>query len=124
MNSHKNARLTALGRAELVHRVVDPGQLARQVATALGVCVKTVRKWVGRFEAEGVAGLRDRPSRPHKLYRPTPDEVVDRSAAPGALDGKEHRRRVGRLARHAGTQAGVGPLTNTRFAANANPWRL
>ncbi len=53
MNSHKNARLTALGRAELVHRVVDLGQPARQVAASLGVCVKTVCKWVARFEAEG-----------------------------------------------------------------------
>ena len=44
MNSHKNARLTALGRAELVHRVVDLGQPASQVAASLGVYVKTVRK--------------------------------------------------------------------------------
>ena len=105
MNSHKNARLTALVRAELARRVVDLGQIARQVATALSVCVKTVRKWARRFEAEDLAGLRDRPSRPHKLYRPMPGEVVDRSAAPGALDGKEHRRPTGHLARHAGTQA-------------------
>ena len=64
MNSHKNARLTALGRAELVHRVVDLGQPASQVAASLGVCVKTVHKWVARFEAEAAAGLCDRSSRP------------------------------------------------------------
>ncbi len=33
MNSHKNAQLTALGRAELVHRVVDLGQPASQVVS-------------------------------------------------------------------------------------------
>jgi hypothetical protein len=27
MDSHKNSRLTALGRAELVHRVIDLGHL-------------------------------------------------------------------------------------------------
>jgi transposase len=105
MNSHKNARLTALGRAELVHRVVDPGQLARQVAAALGVCVKTVRKWVGRFEAEGVAGLCDRPSRPHKLYRPTPDEVVDRIAA---------LRRERWTGKNIADELGVSPTTLER----------
>ncbi len=48
MNSHKNARLTALGRAELVRRVVDHGQPASQVAASFDVCVKTVRKWLAR----------------------------------------------------------------------------
>ena len=81
MNSHKNARLTALGRAELVRRAVDLGQPARQVAASFGVCVKTVRKWVARFDSEGEEGLRDRSSRPDKLYRPTPNETVDRIAA-------------------------------------------
>jgi transposase InsO family protein len=38
----------------------------------------TVRKWVERFEAEGLAGLQDRSSRPHKLYRPTPAQVLER----------------------------------------------
>jgi transposase InsO family protein len=81
MNSHKNARLTALGRAELVRRVLVEGQTASQAAASFGVCVKTVRKWVARFEAEGEEGLRDRSSRPHQFYRPTPDEVADRIVA-------------------------------------------
>ena len=65
---------------ELVHRVVDLDQPASQVATSFGVCVKTVRKWVARFEAEGAAGLCDRSSRPHRLHRPTPDAAVARIA--------------------------------------------
>ncbi len=60
MNSHKNARLTALGRAELARRVLVEGQPASRVAASFGVCVKTVRKWVARFEVEGEEGLRDR----------------------------------------------------------------
>jgi transposase InsO family protein len=51
------------------------------VATAMGVDVKTVRKWVERFGAEAQAGLEDRSSRPHKLYRPTPPEVVEQVIA-------------------------------------------
>jgi hypothetical protein len=40
-----------------------------------------VRKWVARFRAEGVAGLHDRSSRPHRLHRPTPPETVARIEA-------------------------------------------
>ena len=56
MNNHENARLTHHGRAELVHRVLVKGQMVSQVAAPFGVCVKTVRKWVARFEAEGRRG--------------------------------------------------------------------
>jgi transposase-like protein len=37
MNVHKNARLTAHSRAELVRRVLDGGQTPKAVATAFGV---------------------------------------------------------------------------------------
>jgi len=52
---------------ELVRRVLVERQTARQGAAAFGICVKTVRKWVARFEAEGTAGLFDRSSRPNSL---------------------------------------------------------
>jgi transposase InsO family protein len=76
MNIHKNARLTPRSRAELVRRVVVERQTPKAVATAFGVCVKTVSKWVGRYRAEGAAGLVDRSSRPHRLHRPTLGAVV------------------------------------------------
>ena len=81
MNVHKNAKLTPRGRAEIVRRVIDQGQTPKAVATAFGVCERTVRKWVRRFQAEGAEGLRDRSSRPHTLRRPTPAPVVRRIAA-------------------------------------------
>ena len=105
MNSHKNARLTALGRGELVRRIADLGQPARQVAASFGVCVKTVRKWVARFEAEGEEGLRDRSSRPHQLYRPTPGDVMDRIAA------LRHERWTGQ---RIAAELGVSPATVSR----------
>ena len=77
MDIHKNARLTPRSRAELVRRVLIERQTPKAVAAAFGVCVKTVRKWVGRFLAEGEAGLTDRSSRPHRLRQPTPQAVVD-----------------------------------------------
>ncbi len=75
MNIHKNARLTRHSRADLVRRV-EAGQPIATVAAAFGVSIRTVRKWVARFKAEGIEGLRDRSSRPHRLYRPTPETVV------------------------------------------------
>jgi len=72
MNVHKNARLTPRSRAELVRRVLVAGQAPMAVATAMGVTIKTANKWVERFAREGSAGLVDRSSRPHRLYRPTP----------------------------------------------------
>lgn len=77
MNVHKNARTTMRSRAELVRRVLEAKQSPKAVATAFGVDVKTVYKWMARFRTEGPRGLEDRSSRPHRLNRPTPRPVVD-----------------------------------------------
>ena len=65
MDVHKNARLTPHCRALLVDRVMR-GRARGQVARELGVSMKTVGKWVRRYQAEGASGLGDRPSRPHR----------------------------------------------------------
>jgi transposase len=77
MDIHKNARLTLHSRAEVARRIVVERQSPKAVAEAFGVCVRTVRKWVGRFQAEGQAGLLDRSCRPRRLYRPTPGAIAD-----------------------------------------------
>ena len=65
MNIHKNARLTLARRMELVKDILE-GRLAPcAAAAAYGVSLLTARKWVGRYLAEGKAGLLDRSSRPH-----------------------------------------------------------
>ena len=81
MNIHKNARLTPHSRAELVRRVIKERQSPMSVATDMGVSVRTVRKWIARYLAEGEAGLDDRSSRPHRLRRPTPPATVERIEA-------------------------------------------
>ena len=80
MNVHKNARLTPRGRERIV-RLVESGQTPRAVAGAAGVCPPTVRKWIDRYHREGLAGLNDRSSRPHRLSRPTPEALVRRVEA-------------------------------------------
>jgi transposase InsO family protein len=81
MDVHKNARLTPAGREIMVRRVVEGGQTPEAIATAVGVCPRTVRKWVKRFRAEGLAGLHDRSSRPHRLRRPVPAAIIERIEA-------------------------------------------
>jgi transposase-like protein len=56
MDIHKNARLTPLGRERLVKMVLG-GQTPKAVSEAVGVCPRTARKWVGRYEQEGLACL-------------------------------------------------------------------
>ena len=80
MNIHKNARLTPRGRELLVRHIVS-GQTPEAAARAAGVCPRTARKWVVRFLAEGVEGLQDRSSRPHRLRKPTPQEIVEKVEA-------------------------------------------
>jgi transposase-like protein len=100
MNVHKNARLTPRGRERIV-RQVESGQTPEAVAKAAGVCPRTVRKWVDRYRAEGLPGLWDRSSRPHRLRRPTPAatiETIERLRRE-PLDRQADRRRGRRLGR-------------------------
>lgn len=105
MNIHKNARLTPHSRAELVRRVIEEGHAPKAVATAFGVSIKTVDKWVKRFEAEGLPGLQDRSSRPHRLHRPTPASLVERIA-----ELRRQRWTGDQIAR----EVGVSPATVSR----------
>src|SRR6266852_2752635 len=67
MNSHKNAPLTPKGREAMVRSVTEGGLSQAAAARQFNITPKIVAKWVNRFHAEGVEGLRDRSSRPHSL---------------------------------------------------------
>src|ERR1700675_2104919 len=105
MNVHKNARLTPHGR-ERIARQVASGQTPKAVGEAAGVCPRTTRKWVERYRREGSAGLRDRSSRPHRLYRPTPQAIVDKVAA---------LRRQRCTGQQIAVEVGVSPATVSRI---------
>src|ERR1700755_289154 len=64
MDTHKNARLTPKGREAMVRAVVDSGMSKAAAARQFNTTIKTVRKWIERFRADGVDGLRDRSSKP------------------------------------------------------------
>lgn len=69
MKLHRNARTCPHCRALIVSRVADTGQKPRTVAHEFRVTEATVRKWLTRFRAEGVAGLTDRSCRPGRIPR-------------------------------------------------------
>lgn len=79
--SHGKAKLTPAGRLLLVERIEQDGWPAAHAAAMAGVSRATAYKWLARWRAEGVAGLRDRSSRPHSMpTRTSPEreaEVVE-----------------------------------------------
>ena len=64
MNTHSKAKLTVRSRAEMIRRIVDLHQSVAAVAAGFGLSERCAYKWLARFRAEGVDGLRDRSSRP------------------------------------------------------------
>ena len=115
MNTHKNARLTYVRRLEMVKDVINHRLTPGAAAAAYGVSGPTAHKWVGRYLAQGDAGLADRCSRP--THSP-------RSIAPGkALAIVELRRRRLTQARIAAS-LGVSKSTVSRVLARAGLSRL
>jgi transposase len=104
MDIHKNARLTPHGRERLAKMILG-GQTPQAASEAGGVCPRTARKWVDRFNQEGLAGLQDRKSRPHWLRQPTPQPVIDR------IEALRRQRMPGK---EIATQVGVSAATVSR----------
>ncbi len=72
--SHPNARLTVRGRQLIVERSRS-GWPQAHIAAAMGISRRCVRRWLERYAAEGLAGLQDRSSRPHRSPARTAPEL-------------------------------------------------
>lgn len=107
---HRNARLAPAGRLILVQRVLS-GRPVSHVAKELGVSRQCAHRWVARFRQQGLAGLRDRSSRPRSMPTATSSEATIR------LLQLRQDERLGRdeLAR----RVGVSPSTASRVIARA-----
>jgi transposase InsO family protein len=81
MKIHGNARTCPHSRLLLCRRVVERGWSLAQAAEAAGVSERTVAKWLGRYRAEGEAGLGDRSSAPGEVANRTTDERIALLAA-------------------------------------------
>ena len=110
MNTHKNARLTFARRLEMVQDITQRGVSLAAAAVAQSVSVPTVRKWLGRYLAQGEVALRDRSSRPR---------LSPRAIAPGKalaiVEMRRHRLTQARIA----ASLGVSKSTVGRVLARA-----
>jgi transposase InsO family protein len=106
MDTHKNAALTPKGREAMVRSVMEKGLSKAAAARQFNITPKTVAKWLERFRAGGVEGLRDRSSRPHSLPSQT---------APATCAVVEALRRQRRTGKHIAAEVGVSPATVSRI---------
>ncbi len=106
MNVHKNARLTPKGRELMVRAVVHDGISKAEIARRFNTTPKTVAKWVERFRASGVDGLRDRSSAPHASPSQTPIATCD---------AVEALRRQRRTQHHIAMQLDLSRATVSRI---------
>ena len=81
MRLHGNAALSLKKRLVLCRRVVEQQWTLTSAAAAAEVSVRTARKWVRRYRAEGAAGLLDRPSTPKRQPTRTGERRVQAIAA-------------------------------------------
>src|SRR5712671_4204824 len=105
MNSHKNAPLTPKGREAMV-RCVEAGLSKAATARQFNTTPKTVAKWVERFRAGGVDGLRDRSSRPLSL----PSQTAAATCA--AVEALRRQRYTGK---QIAAEVAVAPATVSRI---------
>jgi transposase InsO family protein len=81
MRLHGNAELSLNKRRRLATRVGEDGWTLTKAAEAAEVSVRTARKWVRRYRAEGEPGLLDRSSRPYSSPNATSEQRVALIAA-------------------------------------------
>jgi transposase InsO family protein len=76
--AHRRAKLTVFGRRLLAERVELEGWSIAKAAEMAGVSRQTATKWVQRYRSDGLAGLEDHSSAPHRMPRALPAEAVQR----------------------------------------------
>lgn len=115
-SQHPNAPLTPEGRRRMVSCVLEEGWTIEATAERFQVDAKTVRKWRDRFLGEGMGGLRDRSSCPHRSPNRT------REAVCGRVIRLRRERRWG--ADRIGHEVGLATSTVQRILNGAGVGRL
>ena len=116
MDLHQNARLTFRSREALANKILIERLTLNAAAAAFNVSRKTAGKWLGRYRTLGLAGLRDRSSRPLRSPRRTSAELVAQVIA---------WRRQLRPAYQIAQTTHLSPATISRILRRArlNRWR-
>jgi transposase InsO family protein len=89
----------------MVRSVVEGGLSQAAAARRFNTTAKTVAKWVKRFRAEGLDGLRDRSSRPHSSPSQTPAATCE------AIEALRRQRYTGE---QIAVEVGVSAATVSR----------
>jgi transposase InsO family protein/transposase len=76
MKLHANAKLSPNGRRLLIDRLEQHGWDIQEAAGAAGISVRTARKWLARWRAEGQLGLIDRSSAPKTVANRTDEARI------------------------------------------------
>jgi transposase len=74
--SHADALLTPRARLRLARLVVESGWTYSAAAKMFMVWARTAAKWADRYRTEGLAGMVDRSSRPHRSPDKTPEQLT------------------------------------------------
>ena len=123
MNIHKNARLTYARRLEMVRSIIERGLTPRRAALQAGESEPTARKWLGRYLAEGAAGLKRPLLAPQAQSHldPARDGVGSRGTASPAPDSGAYRPADQCVQEHRGTRSQRARLSRLRDLEASEP---
>jgi transposase InsO family protein len=77
MRIHANARTCPNSRRLLIKRIEEENWSLMMAAEAAGISERSARKWLGRWRAEGEAGLLDRSSAPKRVPSRLPADRLE-----------------------------------------------
>ena len=114
---HANAPLTPEGRLRLCSRIAE-GWTVAAAAESMNISRQCAHKWWRRFQLEGLDGLRDRSSRPHRSPHQTSPRLERRIVA------LRQSRKIGpaRLAGIVGVPASTVHRVLVRHGCNRLRW--
>jgi transposase len=116
LSRSQTASARLVERAKIV-QLGSEGQTVPQIAQALGLNEKTIRKWFKRFEQAGLAGLEDAPRSGAPLHYTAENKAFVLQAArtrPSALGLPYHSWTFQRLAAYVKEHLGIG-MKKTRI---------
>jgi transposase InsO family protein len=116
MDIHQNARLTLRSREALALYVLEDGFTRKAAAAAFRVSTRTAGKWVDRFRQQGLAGLKDRSSRPRRSPRRVAEQLQQR-----VVELRQQRKAAYWIARE--TQLSTATVSRILRRARLSRWR-
>ena len=100
-------------RYEFVSQVLQKDQNFSALCRAFGISRKTGYKWLHRFQEGGLEALRDRPRRPHRTPRRTPEAMEDQICAVRQQHPTWGGRKIHAFLRRQGVSSLPSPSTIT-----------